>query len=139
MATDAEPEVLQQTNQRVRNPIRRGHTYQYYFSPIKHALKTVPWFIGQSTDAYWTLNRRGNNEYLYQHIFNMPVKHDLKTVPWIMTFNAYVANSYLNIRRVKEIKKVYSTYPSFFMNMKTIPTYKWACTTLNTTDNWICE
>lgn len=144
MATTADEVIIQQTNQYPRKEWidRRYVSQSYYFAsprPSFHPLLHVPFIVGQSTEAYWTLNRRKNREYLYQHVFPYAVKHALKTVPWTMTFSLYAANSYLNMKRVKEARKVYSTYPSFFMNIKTIPTYKWSCTSVDTTDDWTCE
>lgn len=112
----------------------------YFAGGIFKSIKTIPWLINQlGITEYWTLNRRENREYLYQHVFNRTINHGLKTVPWAMTFSLYVANSYLNMKRTKEINKVYSIYPSFFMNIKTIPTYKWSCISVDTTDSWTCS
>src|SRR3972149_6414196 len=89
--------------------------------------------IIQQTNTY--PRERDRRHYRYQSSFgnHPPIFYDLKNLPWLIGQSNDIYWS-----KHRRVNRDY-TYPSFFMNIKTIPTYGWSCETLSEGDVWTCE
>lgn len=115
-------------------------TPKYYTYPstsqMVHLLKEeVEWMATMdSTNKLPYKTKLYNKHYIYQSTFQ--TVHLLKEeVGWIATMDSINKPP----TKPKTIRGKWSTYPSFFMNIKTIPTYKWSCDTQSDSDDWSCN
>jgi hypothetical protein len=90
--------------------------------------------IGQASDSQ-VLYRQVTPPQ-YQYPFSSQMIHLLKEeVLFLSTMDSTNRPPYVPSKnRLK-----WSTYPSFFMNLKTIPTNKWSCTSRDSDEQWTCD
>src|SRR4030065_289128 len=121
MPLTADEVIIQQTNTYPRDKDRRHYAYQSSFGnhpPIFKIFGRFPWFIGQSSDIYWSKHRRENRDYLYPNYFGSEAWfYNLKNLPWCISWFSNKTEYWLKHRRVNRDY----IYPSFFMCIKTIP------------------
>ncbi len=79
------------------------------------------------------IRKRDRRHYNYQSSFNaVGTFYNIFNVPFIHTVS--VTEYWTKNRR----KWVEYLYPSFFMNIKRIPTYRWSCESFEKSDEWTC-
>ena len=78
------------------------------------------------------LRRRDRRHYGYQSTFgnHAGILYDLKNVCYIHTQDR--PEHWSKHRR----KYLEHTYPSFFMNIRLVPTYQWECSDFEESDEW---
>jgi hypothetical protein len=138
MATDAEPEVLQQTN--ISSPARlnREHLYQHYFVGPFKSIKTLAWFKGMYSDGNITLRRRKNKEHTYPFFWGYYFKSQ-KTIPFIVGTMNTTNIRYRKNRTERWRNHIYPnlfTNPNLFTKLNVIPTSKWSFDTYSVGDDW---
>jgi hypothetical protein len=83
------------------------------------------------------IRKKDRRHYGYESIFgnHAGIFYDLKNVPFVHTLGLVYAEYWSKHRR----KYLEHTYPSFFMDIKRIPTYRWECSEFSESDNeWSC-
>ncbi len=139
MPLTADEVIIQQTNTYPRDKDRRHYAYQSSFGnhpPIFKIFGRFPWFIGQSSDIYWSKHRRENRDYLYPNYFGSEAWfYNLKNLPW---FIGQSNDIYWSKHRRKNKDYLYPDYfgsEAWFKNLKNVP---WCISWFsNRTEYWL--